>query len=170
MHNNIFFIIGSSGSGKTTIVELIRDMKIPNLVVCRSDSMKVPTTEEIIKKYGSMEKWQEINTSNWVKNIKEKYLSNCSVVFDIQSRPSFIDEACKNNNIRNYKIILFDCSDEERKRRLIKERKQPHLANDQMMDWARYLREKCAEHCCIIDNTNLTIIENVNKLLIIIND
>lgn len=169
MHK-IFFLIGSSGAGKTTVAELIKEKNLPNFIVCRSDSVKVPSSKEMIKNYGSTEEWQKFNTIQWVKEIKEKYLENNNVLLDIQSRPSFIDEACKNNNIELYKTILFDCSDEERKRRLIKERNQPHLANDQMMDWARYLREKCIQdNCYIIDNTNITPTENLSKLLEIIN-
>ncbi len=107
----------------------------------------------------------------WVKKIKEEYLENNKVILDTQSRPSFIKEACEKNEILDYKIILIDCSDEERKRRLIDERKSPELANEQMMNWAKYLREKCVENNCnILDNTNLSKEETLIKLLELINN
>lgn len=168
--NIIFFLIGSSGSGKTTVAESIEAMKIAGLVVLRSDSVKVPTSEEMIKEHGSMSEWQRVNTIKWVKEIKEKYLESTKVLFDTQSRPTFIKEACENNHVQNYEIILIDCSDEERKRRLIEGRQSPELASDRMMDWARYLRENCiGDNCQIIDNTNFTPTESTDKVLEIIN-
>ncbi len=166
----LFFLIGSSGSGKTTVAELIEAMKPPELVICRSDSVHVPSSEDMIKEYGSTSEWQRANTIKWVKDINQKYLNENNVLFDIQSRPAFINEACENNDVKYYKIILLDCSNEERKRRLIEERKSPELATERMMDWARYLRENClGDNCEIIDNTNLTPTQNVDKVLEIIN-
>ncbi len=166
--NKLFFLIGSSGSGKTTASELFRDMKVPGVIMCASDSVGVPSKEEMIKEFGSQSEWQRNNTLKWVKKIKEEYLETNNVLFDTQSRPSFIEEACKENNIQDYLIILFDCSDEERKRRLI-ERNSPHLVTFQMMDWARYLRENCVDkNCFIVDTTNLTKEECMAKLIEII--
>ena len=167
----LFFIIGSSGSGKTTAVDAIDSMKMANLIVCHSDSEKVPSVEEMIRDHGSTDEWQKNTTMKWVKKIKEEYLENNKVILDTQSRPSFIKEACEKNEILDYKIILIDCSDEERKRRLIDERKSPELANEQMMNWAKYLREKCVENNCnILDNTNLSKEETLIKLLELINN
>lgn len=162
----LFFLIGSSGSGKTTATKAIEAMNMADLQVCYSDSIKVPSTEEMIKQHGSQEEWQRQNTIWWVAKIKKEYLPNKDVLFDIQSRPSFIDEACIQNDIKSYGVILFDCSDEERKRRLIVERKQPELANDQMMDWARYLRERCVgSNHTILDNTNILPEQGLKRLL-----
>ena len=161
----LFFLIGSSGSGKTTASELFRDMNLPGIIMCASDSVGVPSKEEMIKEFGSQSEWQRNNTLKWVKKIKDEYLDKNNVLFDTQSRPTFIEEACKENDIQDYKIILFDCSDEERKRRLIG-RNSPHLVSPQMMDWARYLRENCVgDNCQIIDNTNLNKKEMVDSLL-----
>ncbi|HEU5114906.1 MAG TPA: hypothetical protein VFT82_04030, partial [Candidatus Paceibacterota bacterium] len=115
----LFFLIGSSGSGKTTAARAVEKMEFLDLVVCYSDSMPVPSTEEMVKKFGSQEEWQRQNTIAWVKKIREEYLAEKDVLFDIQSRPLFIDEACGACGIRDYEVILFDCSDEERRRRLV---------------------------------------------------
>lgn len=162
----LFFLIGSSGAGKTTVAKSIEAMNLANLVVCYSDSIRVPPIENMIKEYGSQEEWQRINTDQWVKKIKEKYLNNKDVLFDTQSRPSFIDEACQNSVITAYEIILLDCSDDERKRRLVKERNQPELSTDQMMDWAKYLRERCVgKNQTILNNTNYTQKQSLERLL-----
>ena len=55
----LFFIIGSSGSGKTTAVDAIDSMKMANLIVCHSDSEKVPSVEEMIRDHGSTDEWQK---------------------------------------------------------------------------------------------------------------
>lgn len=162
----LFFLIGSSGSGKTTATRAIEAMGLADFQVCYSDSVKVPSTEEMIREHGSQEEWQKQNTIQWVSRIKKEFLPTVDVLFDIQSRPSFIDEACTKNGIDFYEIILFDCSDEERKRRLIIKRKQPELANDQMMSWAAYLRQQCSgKNHTILDNTNLEPQQTLKKLL-----
>ncbi len=168
MHK-LYFLIGSSGSGKSTAAESIKSMNIPGLTTLDSDSVKIPSVAEMIEMYGSTEAWQRENTIKWTKDIKEKYLETSNVLFDVQSRPSFIDEACSLSGIDSYQIILIDCADDERKRRLIEERGQPELANDQMMDWARYLRENChGTNCQIIDTTYIEKEESLKKLLSII--
>ena len=165
----LFFLIGSSGAGKTTAAESIKALNLPNFVVCSSDSLPVPSIEEMVQKWGSQDEWQKVSNISWIKKIKEEYLETNDVLLDTQSRPAFIDEACLKNGISDYQVILFDCSDEERKRRLIEERHQPELANTQMMDWAKYLRDRCVgKNHTIIDNTNLAAKQSLERLLEII--
>lgn len=162
----LFFLIGSSGAGKTTAAESIKAMNLPGLVVCSSDSLPVPSVEDMIREFGSQDAWQMDSNYRWVKKIKDEYLETNDVLFDTQSRPAFIEEACVKNDISLYTIVLFDCSDEERKRRLIHERNQPDLANQQMMDWAKYLRERCVgENCVVLDNTLLVAKQSLDRLL-----
>lgn len=152
MHK-LFFVIGASGSGKTTVVRTLERANFNGFKMVYFDSIGVPSHSEMLENYGTGEEWQRVATKVWVKTIKEKYLSQANVILDGQTRPQFIEEACHENNITNYDIILFDCSDEERTKRLFK-RDQPELANQQMMDWAKYLREKCSL-VYKIDNTFL---------------
>lgn len=163
----LFFLIGSSGAGKTTAAKSIQAMNLKNFVMCYSDSLPVPPVEDMIKEFGSQEEWQRANTIKWVEKIKREYLSENDVLFDTQSRPAFIEEACAKNNIDSYKIVLFDCTDDERKKRLIS-RGQPELAHPDMMNWAKYLRDRCiGDKCVIVDNTNYEPIQGLNELLAI---
>ncbi len=50
-------------------------------------------------------------------------------------------------------MILMDCDDETRTRRLTQERGQPELANPRMMDWARFLRREAHEAGCEVLDT-----------------
>lgn len=161
MHK-LFFVIGASGSGKTTVVKAL-EKSITNCKMFYFDSIGVPSYEEMLKNYTNPEEWQKIKTCEWVKTIKEQVLSTTHAILDGQTRPQFIEEACISKGIVNYEIILFDCSDGERTKRLIK-RGQPELANQQMMNWAKYLREKC-QNFHIIDNTYLNEQETVFSLI-----
>ena len=165
----LFFLIGASGAGKTTAAESFKALNLSDFVVCSSDSLSVPSVEDMIKECGSQDEWQKASNIRWVKKIKEEYLEDKNVLLDTQSRPAFIDEACLKNGVSDYTVILFDCSDEERKRRLIEERNQPDLANPQMMDWAKYLRDRCVgKNYAVLDNTHITSKQGFERLLKII--
>jgi cytidylate kinase len=98
--------------------------------------------------------------------------------FDSVGVPSFHEmkrkygsgEACKENDISDFQIFLFDCNDEERKKRLIS-RGQSDLANQKMLDWAEYLRNEVVTipGAIIIDTSSLQIEEVVTKLWQVMN-
>jgi len=167
--NKIIFVTGASGSGKTTIVKKLQRIAPNNLQFCYFDSIGVPSSENMIKEYGSAEEWQRQTTKRWVEDIKNKYLLTSSVVFDGQMRIAFISEACKLNHVDMYEVVLFDCSDDERRKRLI-ERGHPELANKDMVDWAAYLRGEAKRdpRVQIIHTTNLAVERAVEKLQAII--
>ena len=161
----LYFLIGASGSGKTTAVKILERKKIPNLQICYFDSIGVPSSQQMIKKYGSVDEWQRAKTIEWIKKIKDNYLKTRNVVLDGQTRPVFIDEACKKEKIDYYEIILFDCNDEIRNQRLIA-RGEPQLANDTMKSWSRYLRkESISRRCHVIDTSDSSAEQSVSRLL-----
>lgn len=163
--NKIFFIIGASGAGKTTIVKSLEKKFFLNYTTQYFDTIGVPSFEDMCSLYNGPEEWQRIKTHEWVKQIKENFLVHLPVILDGQTRPKFIEEACHQQEILAYEIILLDCSDEKRRERLIK-RGQAELADQSMMNWAQYLREQCQQkNYPIINNTQLTIGETLNHLL-----
>lgn len=164
----LYFLIGASGAGKTTAAKMLEKKEISNLSFFYFDSIGVPSQDEMVKKYGSGEEWQRAKTIEWTQKIKKERLSTKNAILDAQTRPAFIEDACKKNNISAYKIILFDCSNKIRKQRLIN-RGHTDLANKRMMNWAKYLREECiSRKCVVIDTSNLTIDESVSSLLAIL--
>ena len=163
--NKTFFVIGASGSGKTTVIKALDKAGLPNFKTVYFDSIGVPSLEEMNVKYNGPEEWQRIKTAEWVKIIKETFILDTNVILDGQTRPIFIEEACIENDIIAYEVILFDCSDEERTKRLVS-RGHPELANEQMMNWARYLRQESQKRAYqIIDNTDLTFEETLSQFL-----
>lgn len=156
MKHKIYFVIGASGSGKTTTLKLFERTIPENCTLLHFDSIGVPSFEEMKKEYGSIEEWQRIKTADWIKKIAEEKLSSSNIIFDAQIRPSFIKEACDLYGV-NYDVILFDCSDTERKKRLIS-RGHPELADKNMMNWSAFLRRECQKyHHKIINNNHITL-------------
>ncbi len=162
--NKLFFITGASGAGKTTAVKNIQAENPAGFAFCFYDSIGVPSPEEMKRKFGSGHGWQKATTKYWVKKMKAEYLDTKSAILDGQARPEFIDAACKENGVTDYQVILFDCSDEERAKRLIK-RGHPELVNQDMTNWAKFLREEAIKRGDkIIDTTNLSEEESKKEL------
>lgn len=161
----IVFLIGASGAGKTTVTKQLAQRNIPHFKILYFDSIEVPTMQQMEEQYGGPEHWQKIKTMEWIDTIHSQYLPHTQVLFDGQMRPSFIKEACQKKRIKNFEIILFDCSDAERKKRLI-ERGHEGLADDNMMNWARYLRRECqARGYPSLDTTSISVEEATGWLL-----
>jgi dephospho-CoA kinase len=159
----IFFIIGASGSGKTTVIKALEKTSPPDFKIFYFDSIGVPSLEEMNAKYNSPEEWQRIKTFEWVKKIKELFVSEINVILDGQIRPEFIEKACVESKSA-YETVLFDCTDKVRANRLIA-RGHPEMANEQMMNWAKYLRQESQKRSYqIIDNTDQTCDETLCQL------
>lgn len=159
----LYFVIGASGSGKTSAVRELERTRQSGLKTFFFDSIGVPSEHERIEKWGSGDGWQRAMTIEWVKRIRGE-LTNSKALLDDQTRPSFIAEACELNDVRSYKVILIDCSDEVRRVRLL-HRGQPELASERMMEWARYLkRETMGAGGEIINNDDLSIAETAVAL------
>jgi hypothetical protein len=76
------------------------------------------------------------------------------VLFEGQMRLSFVVEAAATAGITDYSLILVDCDDATRTRRLTVDRRNPDLADTTMMNWANYLRGEARElRCTILDTT-----------------
>lgn len=160
----LFFLIGASGSGKTTVTKELEKQDIEQFKILYFDSIGVPSMEEMEREYGGPEEWQKVKTTEWVQIMKRDFLPHTHVLFDGQTRPSFIEKACHEHGIKEFEVILFDCSDDERKRRLVA-RGHANLADENMMNWARFLRNACQDRqYLIIDNTNMQIEETISQL------
>lgn len=133
----MYFVIGASGSGKTSAVRELERTRRSGVKIFFFDSIGVPAEHERTERWGSGDGWQRAMTIEWVKRIRGE-LINSKALLDGQTRPSFIAEACEINDVGSYKVILIDCTDDVRRARLL-QRGQPELANERMMQWARYL-------------------------------
>ena len=109
MKHKIFFVIGASGSGKTTTLKLLEKEMPPHYQLVHFDSIGVPSFEEMEKEYGSIEEWQRVKTIEWVEKLAKEDLTRSSIIFDAQVRPYFIVRACAQYGV-GFEVILIDCS------------------------------------------------------------
>lgn len=161
------FIIltGASGSGKTAIAEAIASRYGENVDVYHFDKVGVPSPEEMVTNYGSGEDWQRAKTHEWMVKIAASSRTARHVLFEGQMRCSFVLEAAAAAGITEFILILVDCDDATRAKRLTLERRQPDLANPTMMNWAQYLRNEAHKlHCTILDTTLLSLEECVKQI------
>lgn len=161
----LVFITGASGTGKTFLTKALEQDLDPKFVsVNYFDQVGVPRIEEMIEKWGSAEKWQEITTYNWVQklaSIQDKKL----IILEGQFNPQFALDACKEFKIQHFLFILLHADKKIREPRLIKQRVQPELANETMENWALFLMRKTqALGGAIIDTSDSDIESHLNKI------
>jgi RNase adaptor protein for sRNA GlmZ degradation len=133
-------LTGASGSGKTTLARAAGMRLGGQIEVCFFDSIAVPPMEQMVAEYGSGEAWQRAKTIAWMRKIAPIVHSGRRVLLEGQSRFSFLEEAVAAAGINDCRMILLDCDDAARVHRLTVERRQPDLASEEMMSWARHLR------------------------------
>src|SRR3954471_505460 len=152
MTPRLLFAIGASGVGKTTALRVLRDRNCPGLACHHFDSIGVPGAEEMVRRFGTGERWQEVTTHAWVERLKSD--ASPFAVLEGQTRPSFIRAGLGDTRAG---IVLLDCTDSVRSRRLRGERRQPELDTADMHAWAAYLRGQAdALGLPVIDTTSLT--------------
>jgi ATP-dependent 26S proteasome regulatory subunit len=153
----LIVLTGASGSGKTAIAKAI-ESRCRDTEVLFFDSIGVPSLDRMTAECGSPEEWQRAKTMEWMARIAG-LLAQRNVLFEGQTRISFLLEALSAAGIRDYRIILVDCDDAIRRRLLKEDKGQPELANPKMMIWARFLRDEAKRSGCEILDTSLDPIE-----------
>ena len=152
-------LIGASGSGKTTIARAIEQRYADEIEVFYFDRIGVPSAKRMITEYGSGEEWQRAKTIQWMAKLATLSRSGRRLLFEGQTRLSFLAEGAEAAGSPAYLPILVDCDDETRSTRLSLERKQPELANENMMNWAHYLRREARRCGCEILDTSILSLE-----------
>ena len=134
------------------------------------DSIGVPSVEQMRRESGPGHEpggaWQRAMTLQWMRRIRTILDLGTSVLLEGQMRIAFIREALAENQISSVHVILLDCNDTTRARRLRVHRSQPDLADRDMMNWARYLREEAhAADVRILDTGQLSLAECVRVIV-----
>ena len=160
----IYFITGASGVGKTTLFchlkEKYSNMGWPFL---NFDSIGVPSLGEMNKEFGSPSGWQRTKTFEWINTLRSEYNSE-KIFIEGQVNLKFIQEGFEMHKFKDYLIILIECSEEVMGYRLIYERRQPELFNEDMKNWLKFLRCQAMEMgASVIETSNASKEEVVLK-------
>jgi adenylylsulfate kinase-like enzyme len=141
----LVLLTGASGAGKTSLAKVLEGkLDASKSQVAFFDDKGVPSEEEMIRDFGSGEKWQEARTHEWISELS-KMKDKALVILEGSYNPEFAKRACTLAGVENYVLVLVDCNDEVREKRLREDRKQPELADENMRGWARALRDKTRE-------------------------
>ena len=155
-------LIGASGSGKTAIASAIEQRHGDEVRVFYFDRIGVPAVDRMIEEYGSGEAWQRAKTLEWMAKLAPLYGSGAGLLFEGQTRLSFLAEAAEAAGILAYSPVLVDCDDATRVKRLSLDRRQAELANENMMNWASYLRRDAKKRGCdILDTSGIALDQSV---------
>jgi chloramphenicol 3-O-phosphotransferase len=160
----LVILTGASGSGKSTIATALKAGGNGQIHVMHFDSIGVPSPTAMIAGWGSGEAWQVAMTARWMMDIKAQIPRRHSLLFEGQIRPSLLPAAVSGLGCDSH-VVLVDCSDEVRRRRLIGDRQQPELASERMMRWAAVLRAEADElGYATLDTTFITVEEAVEAV------
>ena len=155
MADAVLFVVGVSGVGKTAAVEWLGARRDFGGVCRHFDSIDVPSVDRMIEEFGSPDQWQEAATDDWIRQLADDPAP--LVVFEGQTRPSFIRTSAHRYGLASSAIVLMECSRQTRRSRLGR-RDQPELATENMERWAAYLRGQAdALDLPIIDTSDLTV-------------
>ncbi len=162
----LIILTGASGSGKTTIGRALGAQAHGAYEVFLGDDVGVPSSE-VMRSYGEGHQpggaWQRAMTLGWMARTAEQMQAGRTVLLEGQMRLAFIYEALATERIVGARVILVDCGDAERTRRLTHERAQPHLADNSMMGWARHFREEALQYGCEVLDTGAQSVESSVK-------
>jgi hypothetical protein len=101
-----------------------------------------------------------------MQRLAEEAKAAPQLLFEGQTRFSFLAEGAAAAGVFAYAPLLVDCDDDTRSRRLVLERKQPELANEEMMNWARCLRNEAhARGCSILDTSARSLTDSVEWVM-----
>jgi hypothetical protein len=105
-------------------------------------------------------------TLQWFARLAALREKQSRILLEGQMRPSVVAEAAKTQGIDEYSLILVDCDDATRSRRLRLGRGQPDLDNPMMTNWAKYLRDEARDGGYeIIDTSCLPLAGCVQRVL-----
>jgi predicted kinase len=155
---------GASGSGKTAIAEAVAARHGDQVDVHHFDTIGVPPPERMIAEWGSGEAWQRAMTHEWIARIGAALRMGRRVLLEGQMRLSFVVEAAAAAGIKDYILVLVDCDDATRTKRLLSDRRQENLATPAMLNWAQYLRDEATQlGCAIFDTASLSLDDCVER-------
>lgn len=156
----IIIVTGASGSGKAFVSKYLSEQ----YKVFHFDDIGIPEFNQMVKEYGGAQAWQRLAVHKWVKRLlilKE----NQTLILEGSFNPEFAVSILQENLFCNYKILCFNASRFVRENRLIKNRMQSELVNQDMENFAMVLRDKTTECGGTIIDTDRDVHEIIRSCL-----
>jgi Shikimate kinase len=159
------FLTGASGAGKTTILDILAAKLQSDLVSMNFfDSVGVPSPEDMVKAYGSGEKWQEATTHRWVEHLLQ-LVDQKLIILEGSFNPAFVLAVLNQRERQNALILCLHADQTVLDNRLTVLRHQPELATEDMTHWAEFLKRKTFEvGDSVIDTTHQDVQESSQEL------
>lgn len=132
----VLVLTGASGAGKTTMIKGLEAMEISGIACFNCDVIYHDLPKEI-RNDGLIA--QDAILSHWVSHVLN-YSEIEVAVLDTQIRPHRARALLSKRGIVTTQIVLVECEQQERTKRLHGPRGQPELDTAQMENWAAYLR------------------------------
>lgn len=146
----ILFVVGVSGTGKTTALRQLEQRRLAGVVIRHFDSIGVPTAEAMALTYGGMDGWQACATADWIRRLVQE--NGELFVIEGQTRPSFILAATHGQHGILIRILLLDCEPAVRAVRLRARDESGRVESES--GWAAYLRGQAdALRLPVVDTT-----------------
>jgi broad-specificity NMP kinase len=159
------FVTGASGAGKTHLTNVLEQQLDPHFFhVVYFDTIGVPSVKEMIEQWGSCEQWQEATTHQWIAKLAT--IEKPVVILEGQFNPQFVLDACKKQAVEQFLLFVVHADRSVREKRLLENRLQPELINDDMNNWAEFLKVKSLElGGTLIDTTASDIDQNISGMM-----
>lgn len=166
--HRLLVLTGASGSGKTAIVQYIRAHALGEAELLHFDDAGIPSLDKMCRLDGTTATSQRRAMHDWIRHVASTHLTLRPVLLEGSVRLSFIREACVENGIDDAHIVLIDCDEKTRAHRLTTLRGQPELVNDDLRNWAAYLREEAkAQHVPVVDTSHLSLADAAHQVLML---
>ena len=161
MFKRILFVVGASGTGKTTALRQLEQRRLAAVLIRHFDSIGVPTAEAMALTHGGMDGWQACATAEWMRRLVQE--NGELFVIEGQTRPSFILDAAHGQPGILLRILLLDCEAAVRAVRL--RARDESGAGESESGWAAYLRGQAdALRLPAVDTTALTPAEVADRV------
>lgn len=160
----VCLITGSSGCGKTHLAKaLAAALDQTRSEVCYFDSNGVPSLNEMVKEFGSPQKWQEITTHRWLAHIAQ--VKKPLAILEGSFNPHFAIEGCLLSGLTTYCIVVLTCAEKIWEERLRGPRAQEDLITTDMRNWNRFLVEETVKlGGVVVDTSASNVTENILQI------